>query len=516
MTRDAFMRCCSAEYRMNRLAQSTAPIAVAALVLVVMSVYAATFRNLLAVGEVQAEVTHRVFALPVFLFLLWQARGALRWDCVFPSLAGIALLSGAGLLWSIGEMTFIRALSEGSVIVMIPMAVFAIFGRSWLRVLLFPLCFLLFAVPLRGPLVDWQVALTADFVHIALRFTGIPVFRDGAFFELPGRSWSVADECSGVEYLSACLMFATLFAWTLYAANSKRTWFVLGALVLGLAGNWLRAYLTIAVAHLSGNKIFAQGHGTFGWILFAILLFLYCWIGWRYRDSMQDRSPQSPATEKAVTRHNARTILPTVAMALAGLVVWPVALAAMGQPAEGTKTQLTALSLPPVWAFREDNSCQWKPELQNPLWTRDYCFARQGEGVPIHLSVSGFGRQNWNTKLVTSVHKLAPSGWSMTQRDQFSAKLGSVRLAGRAYVIRKGGERYRVWQWYALQGEFTGSDIAAKWLQLKARLSGVPERSYWVAIAIRADQGIERADMQLQAFLDDLGSPLSIALFASP
>jgi EpsI family protein len=475
-----------------------------------MALHVTTFRNLLAVGEVESEISHRVFALPVFLVLLWQARTALRWPQATPSGAGVALLVLLGLSWAAGELTYIRALSEVAVIALIPAAVLAMFGWTWFFVLLFPMCFLLFAVPLRGPLVDWQVALTADFVHAALRFSGVPVHRDGAFFELPGRSWSVADECSGVEYLSACLMFAALFAWTMYASNRKRAWFVLGAVVLGLAGNWLRAYLTIALAHFSGNRLFAEGHGTFGWIFFACLLFLYCWVGWRYRDSIEDSSV--PAVDEPSNRGTGAGKV-MIALALAALIGWPLAMAAWPAPAGVEAHPISAPEIPGAWTVQDATACPWQPRLKNPVWTRDYCYKDANSSPPVHLAIGGFARQSWNTKLVTSVHELAPQGWSMVQRDQYASALGKFHVEGRAFVVRKGGERFRVWQWYALHNEVTGSDLTAKWHQLKARLTGKPEQSFWIAVAVRTDQGVDRADEALRTFVAALGEPLARSLF---
>ena len=492
---------------------ATAPVAVAALLLAVMAVHAATFRNMFALGEVQSEITHRIFALPVFVVLLWQARATLRWPQVKPTAAGVVLLALLGTAWAAGELTFIRALSEVAVVAMIPAAVLAVFGWKWLAVLSFPLFFLLFAVPLRGPLVDWQVALTADFVHSSLRATGIPVHRDGAFFELPGKSWSVADECSGVEYLSACLMFGVLYAWTMFSNNRKRAWFVAGAAILGIAGNWLRAYLTIALAHLSGNRLFAEGHGTFGWIFFAVLLFLYCWAGWRNRDSAEQYPTGSAAAGDAREGSRPQGNLPMKFLALVALIAWPVGLTAIPIPSDEPVAEISAPSVQNGWAAQDGVANPWMPQLKNAAWTHGFSYARSDSDAPVQLVIGGFSRQSWNAKLVTSVHELAPPGWSQVRRDRFATTVGGASVEGRAIVVRNGSERFRVWQWYALHGQFTGADTTAKWLQLKARLAGKPDRGYWIAVAIKADKGAEQADEALRSFTAALGEPLARKLF---
>ncbi|MBL8520732.1 MAG: EpsI family protein [Betaproteobacteria bacterium] len=491
----------------------------AALVVSVIAAYLATFRNLFAVGVVESELTHRVFALPVFLVLLWHSRDSLQWPEARPRIAGLVLLCAAGTLWMLGELMLIRAFSEIAVLLMIPSAVLAVFGWEWLKALMFPLFFLMFAVPLRGPLVDWQVALTADFVHLALRGTGIPVHRDGAFFELPGRSWSVADECSGVEYLSACLMFSALFAWMMYAGTRKRLVFLAGAVLIGLAGNWLRAYLTIALAHASGNRLFAHGHGTFGWLLFAAILFLFCWAGWRFRDSIVAPARAHASATSGFgpfswrgTRASAWIVAGTVFLILA----WP-ALIKLATPAEASALpSFVAPSLPPPWVPAEASRCPWRPQMKNPVWTESACYASTAAGsapATAQLFVAAFANQNWNSKLVSSIHGLAPEGWSLVKRESVSMNLGEQPVTGRAFVVRRAGERFRVWQWYAVDGQYAGSDIRAKLLQLRSRLAGKPDVSFWLAAATPVVSDVDAADRVLQEFVLMGGNAIRTSIF---
>ncbi|MBL0125782.1 MAG: exosortase [Betaproteobacteria bacterium] len=139
-------------------------------------------------------------------------------------------------------------------------------------------------MPVHGPFVNLQVDLTAKFAHCGLSSTGIPVHREGPYFELSSGKWSIAEACSGIEYLSACMMLSVLYAWTMYTSTRKRLAFIAGAILIGICGNWMRAYLTICIAHISDNRFLRNDHGTFGWILFAALLFMYCLLGWYFRD----------------------------------------------------------------------------------------------------------------------------------------------------------------------------------------------------------------------------------------
>ena len=57
-----------------------------------------------------------------------------------------------------------------------------------------------FALP---QMMEW----TANFTVLALRLSGIPVFREGLQFVIPSGNWSVVEACSGVRYL--CLLYTS-------------------------------------------------------------------------------------------------------------------------------------------------------------------------------------------------------------------------------------------------------------------------------------------------------------------
>ena len=63
-----------------------------------------------------------------------------------------------------------------------------------------------FAVPVGEFLLPVFMEWTADFTVLALRLSGIPVYREGLQFVIPSGNWSVVEACSGIRYLIASLM----------------------------------------------------------------------------------------------------------------------------------------------------------------------------------------------------------------------------------------------------------------------------------------------------------------------
>lgn len=85
------------------------------------------------------------------------------------------------------------------------------YGRRAFRQALFPLLFLIFVVPIPmfilDPLVNLLLIGSADTSYAIFKLLGVPVYRDGFIFELPGLAVEVARQCSGIR--STIGMFIT-------------------------------------------------------------------------------------------------------------------------------------------------------------------------------------------------------------------------------------------------------------------------------------------------------------------
>ena len=157
------------------------------------------------------------------LFLLYWGRSAIFSEARFSPRAGVVLLSVAlisGIVLvrrqsSYDEIT--RLIPIIFAVVLVWMAVFLLFfgGRSFKKAL-FPLCCLFLMIPISPSLMDW---ITTELQHgsattsfYILRLMGIPVFREGMTFMLPGLSIKVAPECSGIHSWLAFVIVAIMAA----------------------------------------------------------------------------------------------------------------------------------------------------------------------------------------------------------------------------------------------------------------------------------------------------------------
>ena len=480
-----------------------------------------TFRDLLGIGGTGGEFTHRIFVIPIFFVIVWGLRDNLAEIPIRPFWLGNIFIAASGLLWLVGELSLIRIFTETAVMVMVPLAVLSVLGYRWLWETSFPLFFLLFAVPVRGPLVDWQVNLTAKFTHLGLLASGFPVHREGPFFEVPSGKWSIAEACSGIEYLSACMMFTVLFAWTMFNSTRKRVIFVIGGVLVGICGNWLRAYLTILIAHLSDNRFLRHGHGTFGWVMFAVLLFAYCWIGWRYRDREASASPvpdehgnHRPSPDTA-TPQNSKGPMLVAAIVIGVMAAWPLVSHLYARTQPNLKVNVPALVLRAGWKAVNTPVTDWKPMLVNPSLENLQTFEKNGKKVGVFIGI--FSNQTWNSKLVSSVnHFIAPESarWSLIHRTTDNTRFLGKSLDVKTGIIL-GDARIMARQWYWVHGVSTASDIQAKIEQLRARIDGRADISAWISVYATVDSTGEFASATLDEFMRDMGQSLAGALTAS-
>lgn len=470
------------------------PLVIAGIVAAICAIYWPTVRELAGLGA--RSDGQFLLVLGAFLFMVWAARGTLERLPIRPSAWGVAALGLLALSWLVGQLALVRLLTDASVVAMIPAAVLGLLGMAWVRALAFPLAFVLLAIPIEQPLAPVLAGWTADVLIPLLEVSGISVQREGAYFSIPSGRWAVADACSGVEYLTSCLVVSLFFAHTQFRSTRRRAAFIAGALGIGLAGNWIRAYLTVGIAHLSDNRVLYDDHGTFGWLVYATLFVIYGVLWWRFRepaDESRDAAPQKPRRLAAAPGR-------VVAFAsLAAILLLSARLTAVAATrSEDRPLGDVRIAQAGGWSSTMRPATAWTPALQNPARQDAYSF-RKGDRH-VDLAIGWFKRESWDSKLVSVANRLvAPedSRWTVARRDGGNAEIAGV------------DSRVLVRQWYWTDGLTSPDPLDAKLAQLRARLLKGGGASAWIAISTPLSG---RAAADLDAFVSDMGPALGEAL----
>jgi exosortase len=155
------------------------------------------------------------------------------------------------------------------------------YGCSAVRASLFPLGFLLFAVPLPAIVLEKVIHLlqegSADVAALLLRTCGVPFFRDRLVFQLPGISIEVAPECSGIRSSTALLITTVLAAQFVLRSNYRKLALCMLLLPVAMFKNGLRiATLSILSVYVSRDFLYGWLHRSGGVVFFLIGLAVIC------------------------------------------------------------------------------------------------------------------------------------------------------------------------------------------------------------------------------------------------
>jgi exosortase A len=483
---------------------SSWPQTLAALTLLlawILFLYRDTASGMVLIWSRSETFAHGFLVLPIVLWLIWRQRRVMAVQAPQPVLWVMLPIAGAAFVWLLGDMVVINAVTQLAFVALLVLAVPAVLGWSVTRLILFPLGFLFFAVPIGEFLLPQLMEWTANFTVFALRLSGVPVYREGLQFVIPSGNWSVVEACSGVRYLIASLTVGTLFAYLNYQSSRRRILFVIISILVPVVANWLRAYMIVMLAHFSGNTI-ATGvdHLIYGWVFFGIVIMLMFMIGARWAEPEMVASPSASLDPAQWSVRPTARWLVTACLAL--LVALPhMALWAINQ---GVVTGPVSLKAPAAltadWRLVDGATnaaaAAFKPAFQNPSAEINSGYVSQGRTVGLYLGY--YRQQDYNRKLVSSNNVLVASNdrqWAQVATASRDVMLGgkpvslrTAELRAAALAEKANTSRLAVWQVYWINGSLTSSDYLAKVYSAFYQLTGRWEDSAVIVVYAPKDQ----------------------------
>jgi len=227
------------------------------------------------------EQGHGPIILAVSIWLLWSKRQEILDAPVRPALTlGWGILVFAMLLFAVGLSQHILMFQVISKILVLA-AWFLIFrGPAALRLAWFPLCFLLFMVPLpeimvatlTGPLKSMVSAVATNLLH----FLGYPVGRVGVVMTVGQYQLLVADACAGLNSMFTLEALGMLYMNLMkYTSVSRNVALAVLLIPIAFLANIVRVMVLVLVTYHFGDEA-GQGfvHGFAGMVLFMVALVL--------------------------------------------------------------------------------------------------------------------------------------------------------------------------------------------------------------------------------------------------
>jgi exosortase len=271
---------------------------------------------------VSKTYTHGWLILLICAALVIRSRRELASALARASPRAHLALAGVVLAWLVCYRAGIQGLAAPLQPLIFWLAVTAAFGWAVGRVLLFPVAYFYFAVPIwyGTPLKD----LTVLVVHAMLRLTGPPALFAGDLIYIPNGSFRIEEGCSGVHFMIVGLAVAAL-----YGEQQRDPWRTRVrqlALMAGLAliANWVRVYTIIEAGYLSNMQSYLVrvSHYGFGWGVFAAALLVFFWLATRFGPYA---AAQSISTDTALApTRSLRSELTGFASAAAILIALPL------------------------------------------------------------------------------------------------------------------------------------------------------------------------------------------------
>ncbi|MCA9419818.1 MAG: exosortase A, partial [Nitrospira sp.] len=409
---------------------------------------------------------HGFLILPMSGYLVWRERHRLTNLVPRANSWALLLLGGAAGVWLLGRVISVMVVQQLAWVTMVAGMVWAVAGTKVTTVLLFPLAFLFFAIPVGADLVPPLQDFTAFFAVNALKVSGIPVFWEGRYFMTPSGSWHVAEACAGIRSLISGATLGVFFAGVVYRSWTRRVVFVLATILVLILANGMRAYGIALFGFLVDHELAAGvDHLLGGWAFFSVVMFLLFWVG------MAMREPDPSLFEGMVSASSVgKAVLPTqgkwfrqsiqrrsfVQMAMIagcgmGVValppLWVMALSSSPSTSLGPSPFSLAVSSP--WHALSDYAGNWTPHFEgaDTVLNRTYTDGHRD----VHLFLAVYTRQQQGSELVSETNTLIDRNrWKLVSEDRRETLVKNFPLTVRESYLRSEVGTRVVWSWYWL------------------------------------------------------------------
>ncbi|HTY60848.1 MAG TPA: exosortase/archaeosortase family protein [Acidobacteriota bacterium] len=220
--------------------------------------------------------SHGFLIVPLALYFAWERRLKFVLAKQRPSSTGAVLFAPAILAAALNMHPFVNRIA---MLLCVVGAVVFLCGWARLKVMFFPIAFLLLMIPIPAvifnPLTFPLQLLASRFGELVLVACRVPVLREGNIMQLANTSLEVAEACSGIRSLISLLTLAIVYGYFVESRIWVRIALAIAAVPVAIASNAIRVAGTGLAAHFYGAEA-AEGffHSFSGWLVFIVAFVL--------------------------------------------------------------------------------------------------------------------------------------------------------------------------------------------------------------------------------------------------
>jgi len=450
------------------------------------------------------EYAHGYLVVAISAYLVFDKRRELSGLPFCPDSRGLFLVLLATLFWLASTIVDIEVLQAIALLLLLQGVIWSVFGSAVSRLLLFPVMFISFAIPIWFPLSPILQELTADVTFWSMRLLDVPAMRQENLIILPAGSLSIEEACSGLRYLLAALTLGTLYAYLNYSRLRERFVVVLVTAVAAIVANIVRVSIVVYLGYSTDMRDpLVRHHLMLGWYLFGgviAALLLIDAIIYRYRQkkmpcqAVSDNEPvfaQQSAnlqdtTTAAVKRCTTGRYIPVLVLVVLVTIIGPLLNGMLNHHATSrvlANTESLQLSrlLPDRlndWVGQSDKD-DWVPVYHGALMLKK---TYKKQAVKVDLFIAYYPWQTQGREVINETNHISNDAvWRPVYMRTHTRQLKIFPVLEQL-LEKENASRKLVWYHYCIAGYCTINKYQAKLLQLLGVLTG-NQSAYVVAVS---------------------------------
>jgi exosortase D (VPLPA-CTERM-specific) len=448
--------------------------------LLALAIFFDPLAELVARWERQEEYSYGFLIPFIVAWLLWSRRDAIVEGVGQPSWLGFALILLAAVMHIVGKLSALFVLSQTGFILVLLGIVLGFGGFQLLRVVMVPVIFLGFAIPLPyfiDASLSWRLQLISSELGVFfIRLFQIPVFLQGNVIDLGDYKLQVVEACSGLRYLYPLMSLSFLAAYLFQVRFWQRALVFLSAIPITIVMNSFRIGLVgIMVDNWGPQDADGLLHMFEGWIIFiacaGILMAEMSLLAWLtsgksflelfYPPTIQTTPSSSHRLSSLDYAWPVGCILLLVGLGLAGHYV-------SGRHEINPERQ-TFATFPETLADWKGQPSTMAQATQDALQFSDYIltdFAKTN-GKPVNFYVAYYASQRMGISPHSPSVCIPGNGWQITEFERTEIRVNGAALPINRAIINRGSDRQLVYYWYEERGITVANEYWSKLLLLR-------------------------------------------------